>query len=684
MRSLKLITKLFLPYMRVLMLLLAVVVVGQVVNVGGGSFNQTYVVRGVGQVSIYMACGAYVSNFGNCLSSCEGFIFALSVGDKPSVSVGGRAAVVNVTRYVVDDYYRPNLYVIRFRSDVPGPVSVGGIYDVEAYLLISYGVGDFVMYEVHVLPYVAGRGVSKPFVLRLGKAANFTACTVGKYASRVVTERGASSLRTGYYHSLAWGHGQVLNFTWAYVPESAVKLAYVVAVSKVVYRAYVVGADGKPVPASILSLLVSNGGVERDGVVAFTTAAFLRLGNSTVRLEPNMTYTVPGRWCKVTGYTTQGTPLDLRVLYGSAAVASGRGQVDAYCVEGLYRVEYRFESRDPQVKFSTSGVARGNVTLETLPVRVEVLGILQQPVKIINVELPPGASAAVVYEEKQYNFTASGPVVYIRQFPVATPLGLGAGVSQAAALVLSLFKRRAGELGKRAPATLMVLGGVLLLIDVYLAYATGASVSTATALAALGIPVSYLLINTPWRAWMWAAASAALAVGYGYVVWLAAPSMPVTAMLAAALVTTAAFYFALSRSRLWICGRCYAAFEDLTPFELAEMAAAGLLKDDALAGDVAELEEILNKMRLERDVDAKVEHLRNLAAKTREVMLERCGYESQRPICLYVTGVVDGGQYAVLEKLATLGTTKEEFVEVCTKFFKAFNLEQYQGICRTE
>ncbi|MEM1598009.1 MAG: hypothetical protein QXI07_05865 [Pyrobaculum sp.] len=672
--------------MQVLILLLALVATGQVVNVGGGSVEQPTVIKGVGQVSIYMACGAYVSNFGKCLSNCEGYIFALSLGSNPSVAVGGRPAVVNITRYVVDDYYRPNLYVIRFKSDVPGSVEVSGIYDVEAYLLISYGVGGLTIYEIHVLPYLAGRGVTKPYSFKLSKAANFTACTVGKYASKVATELGAASLRTGYYHSVAWGFGQTLNFTWAYVPESAVKLAYVVATSKVVYRAYVVGADGRPVPAFILSLLVSNGGVEGDGVVAFTTSAYLRLGDKTVRLEPNRTYTVPGRWCKVTGYTTQGTPLDIRVLYGNAAVASGRGQVETYCVEGLYRVEYRFESRDPSVKYRTSGTAQGNVTLETIPVRVEILGVLQQPVRIINVELPPGATAVAVHEGKQYNFTAAGPVVYIRLFPIASPLGLGAAAAQAAALLLSLFKRRLGELGRRAPATLMVLAATLLVLDVFLAYSTGANISTATALAALGIPISYLLANTPWRAWMWAAASAALAAGYGYVAWLLAPAMSASTMLATALVTALAFVFALSRSRQWICGKCYAAFEDLTPFELAEMAAAGMLKDvdSALAEDVAELEDLLNKMKLEKDVGAKVEHLKSLAAKTREIMLERCGYQSQRPICLYVTGVVTGGQYAVLEKLATLGTTKEQFVEVCTKFFKAFNLDEYEGICRTE
>jgi hypothetical protein len=140
----------------------------------------------------------------------------LAIGDTPEkphvrVYVGDVNAEVNYTKYQVDDYYRPNLWVVQFRAHGKGPVRVETRLRVEAYLLINFGVGKPMYLKAITLPYFAGRGETRPWEIGLGSEGDIVVCTVGKYAARgEVFYNGSwrpASVSTGWYSSVVSGRG---------------------------------------------------------------------------------------------------------------------------------------------------------------------------------------------------------------------------------------------------------------------------------------------------------------------------------------------------------------------------------------------------------------------------------------------------------------------------------------------
>jgi len=490
-----------------------------------------YVVSGVDSVQVYFICGAASSyDFGMCNGNCTGFVAALE-GDlrQAKVLVGGRPAeLLYVREYVLNDVYRPKLLVAVFRATWPGKVAVQGLSDFEAYVLINHGVGDKrYVYRLFVVPFTAGRNYTAPFQLRLGLTGEFWACTTGKYASKVETDGRISDFKTGYYMSFASGYGSLLTFHWASVPESAVKLLYAFVRAPVVYRAYVVGLDGRPVPAQYLAYIVKRGNVAGDGVVVFEDFGVVSVGGADVVLRPNETYTVPGRPCTVTGYTSLGSPLEIELVYGGQVAARGSGSVRGYCIEGSYRVRYRF-SKSGAVRYQLEGETPGNVTVETARVAFVVLGLFQQPWAVVEEEVPLGKRVELKVGDFSAAVVPQPPVTTVQRYPLYTQLGVAAGgfalAWAVASIIASVFNR---DKFARAAATVSgILSGTLILVYILGRLLSLSPLSlpsfeldTLTAVVGLVVPLAFIFAYTSWRPWKSAIPSAVLASFYAAAVW---------------------------------------------------------------------------------------------------------------------------------------------------------------------
>jgi hypothetical protein len=125
----------------------------------------SYVIEYSGSVDVYYRCSPYVTEFGICYGDC--FSFFAAIGDTPEkppvrVYVGDVNAEVNYTKYQVDDYYQPNLWVVQFRAQGKGPVRVETRLRVGAYLLMNFGAGRPMYLKSITLPYFAGRRETTP------------------------------------------------------------------------------------------------------------------------------------------------------------------------------------------------------------------------------------------------------------------------------------------------------------------------------------------------------------------------------------------------------------------------------------------------------------------------------------------------------------------------------------------
>ena len=140
----------------------------------------------------------------------------------------------------------------------------------------------------------------------------------------------------------------------------------------------------------MLNLIVSDAVGLEDGVVYHYGEARLRTPRGEVALRPGQRYVVEGRHCVVTGYATNGAPLDLEIYYGNYKAAAGRGSVATYCLEGAYRVRYRYYNATAVAKVDYSGEAGGNVTLKLAAVTATVVGPLGMKLDEFLLYAPPG------------------------------------------------------------------------------------------------------------------------------------------------------------------------------------------------------------------------------------------------------------------------------------------------------
>ena len=395
-----------------------------------------------GLVDIYYRCGAYVSDFGTCKGSCYGFMMAVyNTTEKPPIRVyiGNTEVPVNYTRYKVDDAYQPNLWVAEFWGNVSGPVRVKTNLDVEAYLLVNFGVGKPINMKILTLPYFAGRGETNPWEVQLETSGNILVCTVGKYAARgEVFYNGSwrpASVSTGWYRSVVSGNGSAVKLYWSDKYESAIKVAYVVLTApKGPDRALVVGRDGLPVPAQFLRLMAEPGVVvERDGVVSFFGTGYLTYGGRRIALRPNATVVVEGRRCLFVGRTSTGEPLEVEVLFNGKPVVSGRGQVEAFCIPGATKARYTYRVQYPITNMTYTVETDGNYTLLTTRMEIVVHDLYLRPVKDYVIEAPPNFSLTIVLQEYSYKTTVTTFAGTLEMYPTSP-------ISYLLKTVLSIFE----------------------------------------------------------------------------------------------------------------------------------------------------------------------------------------------------------------------------------------------------
>jgi len=372
----------------------------------------SYVIEYSGSVDVYYRCSPYVTEFGICYGDCFGFFVA--IGDTPEkppvrVYVGDVNAEVNYTKYQVDDYYQPNLWVVQFRAHGKGPVRVETRLRVEAYLLINFGVGKPMYLKAITLPYFAGRRETTPWEIKLGSEGDIVVCTVGKYAGRgEILQQDIwrpASVSTGWYSSVVSGRGSGVRLYWSNTPESAIKVAYIFLMApKGPDKAYVVGLDGLLVPAEYLRVMAGPGVVvDKDGLVSFFGNGYLKYGNKTVELRPNATVVVEGRHCRFVGQTSGGEPLKVSVLFGEREVTTGAGRVDAFCIPGVTRARYVYVKQYPITTVSYTAEADGNYTLPLVKTEFVVYGVFRTPQERYEVEAPPGYPLHV--HLKKYNYS---------------------------------------------------------------------------------------------------------------------------------------------------------------------------------------------------------------------------------------------------------------------------------------
>ncbi|MCX8136629.1 hypothetical protein [Pyrobaculum aerophilum] len=661
--------------MRALALLLAAFSLGvSVVEVGSGSVAGGFVFSGVGRVDLFYACGVgSVSNFGACQGDCLGFIAALE-GDwrRLNVTIGGKPAeVLHAVEYRVSDAYRPRLYVVVFRGRGVGEVRVAGLETPEAYLLANFGVGKLQAYEIRLMPFVAGRERREPFNISLSLDGEFAACTVGKYAEAVISERGTAEASHGYYYGFFKGRGSRLTFHWEDVPQSAVKLMFVVATAPFLHVAEVVGADGAPVPADVLRALVRRGVVLGDGRVGFEDFGLLDAGGRQIRLEPNSTARLPGRSCVLTATTSLGTPIPLSVYYGDVLIARGVGSVKTYCIDGAYSVAYSWERSGP-VSFSLSGRAAGNVTLPAAVTRFVVLNVFHIPVASVDAEVPAGMSVRLNLAGFVGDVMPEGPVVVASKYPLYTPAGVLALAALASAAVLRPFKRRA----PRAYAVSLRLAVAFGLVDLISAVFWGSPPGALTGYALLALHLAYLALEVPWRLWQFAAAFAPAAAFY--------------ALFAASLLTAAewwylfylpaafgAFYYALKTARKWYCGECLKAYGHGAPYTYLNSYWSKALGDNVRRHEA--LEEEMGRLKGITDAEQRLSCLRAYVYReVSRVWNERCGYTVYEPICLYLEGVVDWRGYKALRSFMLGKGGSEE----CERAMRSLGLGQFSSLCK--
>lgn len=624
-------------------------------------------------MELYYTCGVdSVRDWGMCRGDCLGFVAALEADRRGfNVTVGGAPAeVLYAAVFNVSDRYRPLLYVVVFRAKAVGPVKVSGLYEPEAYVLANFGVGKLLVYELRLIPFVAGRERSAPYTASLSVDGEFAACTVGKYANAVETERGPAEGSFGYYYGFFKGAGSRLTFRWASVPESAVKLMYIISTSPFVYTATVVGEDGSPVPAAVLKAILVRGAAVGDGKVAFEDYAVLRLGGREIRVEPNATVAVPGRRCVVTAQTTLGTPIPLAVRYGDAVVARGVGKEEAYCVEGAYAVDYKWEKRGA-VSFSVSGTSHGNVTVPAARARFVALNIFGMPAAEAEEEVPQGGAVRLQLGDYAGEVAASAPVVAVSKYQLFSPAGAASLAAIAGALALKPLGRR-----WRGPARhLIFAAGVIGLAELVAAFLWGAPPSTTTAYALAALPLAVLAVAVPWRLWHFAAAFAPAAALYGAFAynllystgWVHIIFLPVVALFFGGVVGLA---------KQWLCGRCVKGYQLGAPqLALHELWARALRNP---AGEWHRLEETMGRLKglgVEDRLSCLREHVYKEVGR---VWSDACGVTAYNPTCLYIEGKVDWAGYKALRAFM-MGRGGEED---CARSLQAVGLGQFSSLCR--
>jgi len=312
------------------------------------------------------------------------------------------------------------------------------------------------------------------------------------------------------------------------------------------------------VPAQYLAYIVKRGNVAGDGVVVFDDYGVISVGGADVVLRHNETYTVPGRPCMLTGYTSLGTPLEVELVYGGHVVARGTGSVRGYCIEGSYRARYRF-SKSGAVKYEVAGEALGNVTVETVKVTFAVLGLFQQPLALVEEEVPLGKSVELNVGNFSTTLVPQPPVTKIRHYPVYTLLGIFTLALAVAGIVISIvFNERHYTLSfvvtsgiiSNALISVYVLSRVLNLLP--LGQVPSIELDTLTAVSGLVAPLAYLVVSTPWRLWPWAIPSAVLASLYAVAVWTSLGALEPWHVLIFMLAWIA-FHFGLHGITTWIC-----------------------------------------------------------------------------------------------------------------------------------
>ncbi|MEM0464508.1 hypothetical protein [Pyrobaculum sp.] len=536
--------------------------------------------------------------------------------------------------------------------------------------MANFGVGNLQVYELRLLPLIAGQQNTAPFNISLSVAGSFVACTVGKYAEAVETEKGAAEGSFGYYYSLFKGAGSRLAFYWASVPESAIKLMYIISTSPYFYTATVVGEDGSPVPAAVLKALVVRGAAVGDGKVAFEDYAVIKAGDREIRVEPNATAVVPGRRCVVEAKTSLGTPLPLTVKYGGVEVARGVGRADTYCIDGAYTVEYKWEKRGP-VSFSLAGAAQGNATVPSAKVRFVALNIFRMPAASAEEEVPQGGAVRLELGDYAGEVVANSPTVVVSKYQALSPTGAASLAALAGALALKPL----GGRWRRPAKLLAVAGGVLALAELLTAVFWGRPPSTAAAYSAVATPLVVLAVAIPWRLWHFAAAFAPAVALYGafaYSLLYSTGWVHLLAPLLAALI----FFWAVEMAKRWLCGKCARGYQLGAPqLAIHELWARALR---GAARDWHKMEETMGKLKgfgLEDRLNCLREQVFN---KVGQIWNEACGVTYYDPTCLYIEGKVDWGGYKALRAFM-IGRGGEED---CIKALQAVGLGQFSSLCK--
>ncbi|ACB40089.1 hypothetical protein [Pyrobaculum neutrophilum] len=594
-----------------------------------------YAAQYVGNASVYMACGAWVVDFGHCYGDCMGYIFIPGYGarDVVRVYVGGREVPVNLTSIPVDDFYRPYFIVGSFRARAVGPVRVESGYGVEAYILVNFGVGPSGFHQLYVTPFIAGRGYTREVVLNFTRPGRFWVCTVGKYAGEAYALANGTwvraSVERGYYKGFVQGLGEAVRLLWAYVPESAVKVAYVYVYTPPPpvppKRTYFVGLDGAPVPAWVLSRLVVGADKVGDGYVEFYRSAYLNQSGAPVPLEANKTYVVNGRHCRLVARTDRGDALPMEVYLGGERVASGVGEVRTYCLPET-RVRYSYVRRTNATYVAYSGVSQGNVTLPLLPVALVYQSVLGLPVAREVTYAPPGSEVSIDTRRLGYSYVSRVRVEAPLEIAVAPLPPVGAlGAAVAAALAVMAALRRHALVGS-AVASVVVISAALAAVGSALGGMMPGELAAAivgnTPLSGDMLQLWALLLGPPIISWLWSALDAARRMVRPHMVFHAGASTASSAILylSHASLKPAAAVVAFSTAAA-------ALLVSLAVYTRLERSVGGCRGPCTPRVDPAELAREVARYVHEARPEARLQALRDIAAKYLQLALRSCGLE---------------------------------------------------------
>ena len=389
------------------------------------------------------------------------------------------------------------------------------------------------------------------------------------------------------------------------------------------------------------------------------------------------TYTVPGRPCTLTGYTSLGSPLELELVYGGQVVARGAGSVKGYCIEGSYRVRYRF-SKSGAVKYEVAGETTGNVTVETAKVAFAVLGLFQQPWAVVEEEVPLGKRVELKVGDFSAAVVPQPPVTTIQRYPLYTPWSiLTLAVAVVGTVIAIVFNKRdyavfpVVALGVVSSTIILfhVLSRVLNLLP--LRQAPSIELDTLTAVSGLVAPLAYLIVSTPWRLWPWAIPSAVIALLYAAAAWTSLRALEPWHIFVFMLAWIA-FYFGLHGITTWICP---CTPKPHGPEEWGEE--EGSVDPELLR----RVEAIGREVKAVKDGGRIYRRFARLAAmfvvnKWEDKCINEMGNILE---CAYVRGFIDGRQYRVLRDVFK---GKGGLDAICQKVLNILGLANYVSICK--